>query len=186
MFSFFVLEYEILEHPRKRRRRNSDSNLYCKARKVETEQTENQLERGSEGGGQFDFDKRMLVEKYLQNIQETHSVMTETSDSGIRTLGATSEIEMEDISGNYFILVVACQSPKCLLDSSVTFQQDRKTPSYSATTCNQQGKFSEARCGKNFRSFESALGVNEILDRDWVLLNCGSADRGTSEQNMKL
>ena len=27
----------------------------------------------------------------------------------------------------------------------------------------------------------SALGVNEILDRDWVLLNCGSADRGTSE-----
>ena len=26
----------------------------------------------------------------------------------------------------------------------------------------------------------SALGVNEILDRDRVLLNCGSADRGTS------
>ena len=161
MFSFFVLEYEILEHPRKRRRRNSDSNLYYKARKVETEQTENQLERGSEGGGQFDFDKRMLVEKYLQNIQETHSVMTETSDSGIRTLGATSEIEMQDISGNYFILVVACQSSKCLLDSSVTFQQDRKTLSYSATTCNQLGNFSEARCGKNFRSLEKTSSLRK-------------------------
>ena len=43
----------------------------------------------------------------------------------------------------------------------------------------------------------SALGIKDILDRDWVLLNCGSADRGTSEiyifskrivmkQNMKL
>ena len=92
---------------------------------METEQTENQLERASEGGGQFDFDKRMLVENYLQNIHETHSMTTETSDSGIRTLGATSEIEMEDISGNYFILVMACQSSKCSLDCSVTFQQDR-------------------------------------------------------------
>ena len=27
----------------------------------------------------------------------------------------------------------------------------------------------------------SALGVNEILDRDWVLLNCELADCGTSE-----
>ena len=27
----------------------------------------------------------------------------------------------------------------------------------------------------------SALGVNEILDRDRVLLNCESADCGTSE-----
>ena len=94
---------------------------------MEAEQTENQLESGSEGGGQFDFDKRIFVENYLQKIHETHSVTTETSDSGIRTLGATSEIEMQDISGNYFILVVACQSPKCLADSRVKFQQDRKT-----------------------------------------------------------
>ena len=105
---------------------------------METDQTENQLERVSEGGGQFDFDKRMFVENYIQNIHETHSVMTETSDSGIRTLGATSEIEMQDISGNYFILVMACQSLKCLADSRVKFQQDRKTLSYSASTCNLQ------------------------------------------------
>ena len=50
----------------------------------------------------------MFVENYLQNIHETHSMMTETSDSGIRTLGTTSEIEMQDIPGNYFILVMAC------------------------------------------------------------------------------
>ena len=133
----------------------------------------------------------MFVENYLQNIHETHSMTTETSDSGIRTLGATSEIEMQDISGNYFILVMACQSPKCLLDSRLTFKQDRKTLSYSASTCNPQGNFSEVRGGKNLGSLEkissftgelnqiSALGINEILDRDRVLLNCGSADRGT-------
>ena len=103
----------------------------------------------------------MFVENYLQNIHETHSMTTETSDSGIRTLGAASEIEMQDISGNYFILVVACQSSKCLLDSSVTFQQDRKTLSYSATTCNQQGNFSEARYRKNFRSLEKTSSLRK-------------------------
>ena len=128
---------------------------------METEQTESQLERGSEGGGQFDFDKRMFVEKYLQNIPETHSMTTETSDSGIRTLGTTSEIEMEDISGNYFILVMACQSPKCLADSRVKFQQDRKTLSYSASTCNLQRNFSVVRGGKNFRSLEKISSSQE-------------------------
>ena len=106
---FSVSEYEILERPRERRRRNSDSNLYCKARKEEDEQTENLLERASQGGAQLYLEKRILVENYLHNIHETHSMTTETSDSGIRTLGATSEIEMQDISGNYFILVTACR-----------------------------------------------------------------------------
>ena len=110
----------------------------------------------------MDFDKRMFVENYLQNIHETHSMTTETSDSGIRTHGATSEIEMQDISGNYFILVMACQSPKFLVDSSVTFQQDRKTLSYSASTCNLQGNFSEVRGGKNFsRSLDKISSLQE-------------------------
>ena len=103
----------------------------------------------------------MLVENYLQNIHETHSMTTETSDSGIRTHDATSEIEMEDISGNYFILVMACQSPKCLADNRVTFQQDRKTLSYSASTCNLQGNFSEVRGGKNFRSLEKTSSLQK-------------------------
>ena len=109
----------------------------------------------------MDFEKRLSVENYLQNIHETHSMTTETSDSGIRTHGTTSEIEIQDISGNYFILVMACQSPKCLLDSSVTFQQDRKTLSYSACTCNSQGNFSEVRGGKNFRSLEKISSLPE-------------------------
>ena len=61
---------------------------------MEAEQTESQPERALEGGVQLDIEKRMLVENYLQSIQETHSMTTETSDSGIRTHGATSEIEM--------------------------------------------------------------------------------------------
>ena len=75
---------------------------------MEAEQTESQLERALEGGVQLDIEKGMFVENYLQKIYETRSMMTETSDSGIRTHGATSEIEMQDISGNYFILVMAC------------------------------------------------------------------------------
>ena len=109
----------------------------------------------------MDIEKRLFVENYLQNIHETHSMTTETSDSGIRTLGTTSEIEMQDISGNYFILVMACQSPKCLADSRVTFQQDRKTLSYSACTCNLQGHFFEVRGGKNFRSLEKISSLPE-------------------------
>ena len=114
---FSVSEYEILERPRKRRRRNSDSNLYYKARKEEVEQTDNQPERALEGGAQLDFEKRMLADNYLPNIHETHCVTTETSDSGVRALGAISEGEMKDTSGNYFILVTACQSPKGLVGS---------------------------------------------------------------------
>ena len=94
---------------------------------MEAEQTESQLERALEGGVQLDIEKRMFVENYLQNIHETHSITTETSDSGMRMNSATFDIEMQDISGNYFILVMACQSPKCLADSRVKFQQDRKT-----------------------------------------------------------
>ena len=128
---------------------------------MEVEQTNNQPERASEGGAPLDFEKPMLVENYLQNIHETHSMTTETSDSGIKTLGATSEIEIQDISGNYFILVMACQSPKCLVDNRVTFQQDRKTLSYSASTCNLQGNFSKVRGGKNFRSLEKTSSLQK-------------------------
>ena len=119
---------------------------------MEAEQTESQLERALEGGVQLDIEKRMFVENYLQNIHETHSTTTETSDSGIRMHSATFDIEMQDISGNYFILVMACQSPKCLTDSRVKFQQDHKTLSYSASTCNLQRNFYVVRDRKNFRS----------------------------------
>ena len=46
----------------------------------------------------MDFEERMFVENYLQNIYETHSMTTETSDSGIRTQGATCETYLVIIS----------------------------------------------------------------------------------------
>ena len=65
----------------------------------------------------MDFEKRMFADNYLPNIHETHSKTTETSDNGVRALGAISEGEMKDTSGNYYILVTACQSSKGLVGS---------------------------------------------------------------------
>ena len=91
-------EFEMLESPRKTRRRNSDSDLYCKAKDEEMSERERNQERflGEE--------KYAFVQKYLENVSETHSFTTETSDSGIKTHGAPSELRMEDISGNYLLL----------------------------------------------------------------------------------
>ena len=60
----------------------------------------------------MDIEKRLFVENYLQNIHETHSMTTETSDSGIRTLGTTAEIEMQDIPGNYSFFSHGMSIPK--------------------------------------------------------------------------
>ena len=67
----------------------------------------------SEGAAETkqESEKYELVQRYLQNIQETHSITTETTDSGIRTHGEPSDLEMQDIFGkynlfnNYFIVI---------------------------------------------------------------------------------
>ena len=87
----------MLEGPRKRRRRNSDSDLYCKAKDEMTERERNQEPN-------FGEEKYAFVQRYLENLQERQSLTTETSDSGIKTHGAPSELGMEDISGNYLLL----------------------------------------------------------------------------------
>ncbi|KAJ7377989.1 hypothetical protein OS493_025305 [Desmophyllum pertusum] len=46
----------------------------------------------------MDSERRAFVEKYLEDIQERHSVTTETSDSGLGTHVAASELGMEEIS----------------------------------------------------------------------------------------
>ena len=98
--SFKALETGILERPtRKRRRRNSDSNLYYKARDEEIEESEKEPGQTLESGTQLDFEKRRFVERYLENIHETRSLTTETSDSGVRTHGAPSDFEMQEITG---------------------------------------------------------------------------------------
>ena len=88
-------EFEMLESPRKRRRRNSDSDLYYKTKDEEMSERE---------GNQEPFlgdEKYAFVQRYLENLQERQSLTTETSDSGIKTHGAPSEFGMEDISGNF-------------------------------------------------------------------------------------
>ncbi len=103
MFSFTAQETDDGERPRKRRRRNSDSNLYCKERYEEVRENNKEPEISPEEKTKYlDAEKEAFVQSYLQNIHETHSVTTETSDSGIRTHGATSDFgEMEDVSGKY-------------------------------------------------------------------------------------
>ncbi|KAL9959132.1 hypothetical protein ACROYT_G036220 [Oculina patagonica] len=90
-------ETERLERPGTSRRRHSDSDLYCKASDAEIRES-----KGSPVGEEaryVDSKKYASVQSYLQNIRdETQSMTTETSDSGIRTHGAPSDIGMEDIS----------------------------------------------------------------------------------------
>ncbi|XP_068710444.1 uncharacterized protein [Montipora foliosa] len=81
---------DIERRPRKRRRRNSDSNLYVNA-KGEMENREVEQHRFLER------DKHEFVRQYLENIHEARSITTETSDSGIKTYGAPSEHQTEDI-----------------------------------------------------------------------------------------
>ena len=96
-------ETEDLERPRERRRRNSDSCLYGKAR----DETFARREKRAETKHQ-ESEKYELVERYLQNIQETSSTTTETTDSGIRTHGEPSDLEMQDISGKYNLSIANC------------------------------------------------------------------------------
>ncbi|KAJ7377977.1 hypothetical protein OS493_025293 [Desmophyllum pertusum] len=100
-----MTELKALKRPRKRRRRNSDSNLYCKTRDDEIGESKNEpgISLGEEPR-YLDSEKHAFVQNYLQNIHETHSMTTETSDSGIRTLGEPSNIEMQDITCKYHLL----------------------------------------------------------------------------------
>ena len=91
----FSAAHEYLESPRKRRRRNSDSDLYCKAKDEEIWKTEAKQKRF------LGEDKYVFVQRYLENIDDACSYTTLTSDSGIRTHGAPSELGMGDIAGNF-------------------------------------------------------------------------------------
>ena len=103
VLSLTAQENEGVERPRKRRRRNSDSGLYSKAKDEDTAQSERELETKN-----LESEKCEFVQRYLQNIQETHSMTTETSDSGIRTHGEPSDLEMQDISGKYNLVIIYC------------------------------------------------------------------------------
>ena len=68
--------------------------MYCKAKDETIARSEGAAETRHQESEKYEF-----VQRYLQNIQETHSVTAETTDSGIRTHGEPSDLEMQDISG---------------------------------------------------------------------------------------
>ena len=47
----------------------------------------------------MDAEKFAFIQKYLEDVQETRSMTTEVSDSGLATHTAASEIGTEEISG---------------------------------------------------------------------------------------
>ena len=110
VLSLTAQETEGLERPSERRRRKSDSSLYCKARDEATAQSE----RGAEIRKHLDSEKYHFVQSYVQSIQETHSMTTETTDSGIRTHGEPSDLEMQDISGKYNLVIIGCLGSQIL------------------------------------------------------------------------
>ncbi|KAL9950379.1 hypothetical protein ACROYT_G042867 [Oculina patagonica] len=96
-------ETEDLGRPRKGGRSYSDSNLYCKARDEQFGESEREPVLSLENKKRFmDPEKEARVQSYLQNLGdelETHSLVTESSDSGIRTHGTPSDFDkMEDVS----------------------------------------------------------------------------------------
>ncbi|KAL9959128.1 hypothetical protein ACROYT_G036216 [Oculina patagonica] len=97
---------EKLERPGTSRRRHSDSDLYCKASDEETRESKGDPEISVGDEARYvDPEKYAFVQSYLQNIRyETQSMTTETSDSGLRTHGAPTDIGMEDISDDNYTL----------------------------------------------------------------------------------
>ena len=115
MFSSAWQIEQHLERPTSSRRSNSDSELYHKGIEEEVRGGEKKEERF------LADEKYAFVQRYLENLQERQSLITETSDSGIKTHGATSELGMEDISGNYLLLsglTGMTLNKVCFLDAS--------------------------------------------------------------------
>ena len=89
------------------RRRNSDSSLYCKAREEEVRERKQEPEITVEDKTKYlDSKKEDFVLSYLQSIRdETRSLTTEASDSGVKTNDTQSDFDdMEDLSGKYNLL----------------------------------------------------------------------------------
>ena len=109
--SFTGQETEDLGRPGTRRRSNSDSNLYFKARDGDIGKGKKEPKIYLEETKYLDSEKEAFVQSYLQNIRETHSMVTETSDSGITTHGAPSDLdEMEDVSAGKYNLLFASRT----------------------------------------------------------------------------
>ena len=67
-----------------------------------SERRESKLTMKFMGAEKMDF-----VQRYIKNVQETYSLTTEVSDSGLGTRTAVSEEETEDVRGKIDITVVS-------------------------------------------------------------------------------
>lgn len=101
MVIWFPLDADVMEGvcSRNDRRRNSDSSIYCKPREAdETGEKGKKTETTSlEQAKYLDPDRAAFVQSYLENMYDTHSTTTETSDSAVGT--AESELGAEETSG---------------------------------------------------------------------------------------
>jgi len=117
-----IEEIRGLESPRKRRRRNSDSELYCKTRDEVIREREMERERflGEE--------KYAFVQRYLENVHETHSITTLTSDSGIKTHGAPSELGTGDMSDDTHTVFFRDLSADVISEVTNRIEADHRAP----------------------------------------------------------
>ena len=105
------------ERPRKMHRRNSDSYLYCKAlyneeakvrtiklEKPDVSQVRHPRQHLDDHEGErsryLDQERLAFVQNYLENTEDSRSMTTETSDSGMPGAhGTPSEFGIEEING---------------------------------------------------------------------------------------
>ena len=82
------------ERSTKRRRRNSDSELYCKSKDEEIS------ERDKERDQLLAEEKYSFVQRYLEQVHDTPSAITSTGESGFVTEGTATDVgHLEDIAG---------------------------------------------------------------------------------------
>ena len=100
------------ERHRTLHRWNSDSSLYCKAGEGLTERKAQPEKPVKDQAKYLDQEKLAFVRDYLQQADDTRSMTTETSDSGMPgTHGAPSELGMEETSGKLNATFVFSRKP---------------------------------------------------------------------------
>jgi len=108
-------------------RRNSDSNLYCKARdgevpKERTIQPENAVLNQTK---YLDQERLAFVQRYLEKAEDARSVTTETSDSGMQgTHGAPSELGIDEASDSTYKLCFKDLSDDMVQKLANSFEAD--------------------------------------------------------------
>ena len=82
------------ERSTKRRRRNSDSELYCNRKDEEIS------ERDKKQDQFLGEEKYFFVQRYLQQVQDTRSAISSTGESGFVSEGTETDLgHLENIAG---------------------------------------------------------------------------------------